>query len=73
MSSYTTGMAQDSVSRRSLLKTAGSVGIAGQLPETALAFQTTGQIAHEVAAGPTQEHTPKHAIKFAVIGLITIT
>jgi predicted dehydrogenase len=69
MSSYTTGMAKDSVSRRSLLKAAGSVGIAGRLPDTALAFQTTGQITHEVATGPTQEHTPKHAIKFAVIGL----
>jgi hypothetical protein len=69
MSSYTTGMAKDSVSRRSLLKAAGSVGIAGRLPETAFAFQTTGQITHEVATGPTQEHTPKRTIKFAVIGL----
>jgi predicted dehydrogenase len=69
MSSYTTGMAKDSVSRRSLLKAAGSAGIMGRLPETALAFQTTGQITHEVATGPTQEHTPEHTIKFAVIGL----
>src|SRR5207244_1585635 len=69
MSSYTTGMAKDSVSRRSLLKAAGSVGIAGRLPETALAFQTTGQITREVATGPPQEHPPKHTIKFAVIGL----
>jgi len=69
MSSYTTGMAKDNVSRRSLLKAAGSVGIVGQLPETALAFQTTGRITHEVATGPTQDHTPKHTIKFAVIGL----
>ena len=41
----------------------------GRLPETALAFQTTGQITHEVATGPTREHTPEHTIKFAVIGL----
>jgi predicted dehydrogenase len=62
-------MAMDNVSRRSLLKAAGSAGIIGRLPETALAFQTTGQVTHEVATGPTQEHPPEHAIKFAVIGL----
>lgn len=69
MSSYTTGMATDNVSRRSLLKAAGSAGIMGGLPETALAFQTTGRVTHEVATGPMQEHTPKHTIQFAVIGL----
>src|ERR1700686_3094998 len=69
MSSYTTGMAKERVSRRSLLKAAGSAGIMGRLPETALAFQTTGQITHEVATGPRQADTPKHTIKFAVIGL----
>ena len=58
----------DNVSRRSLLKAAGSAGIIG-LPETASAFQSAGPATHEVAAGPTQENTPKHAIKFAVIGL----
>ncbi len=57
------------VSRRSLLKAAGSAGIIARLPETALAFQTTGQVAHEVATGATQEHSPEHTIKFAVIGL----
>jgi predicted dehydrogenase len=62
-------MATDNVSRRSLLKAAGSAGIMGGLPETALAFQTSGQVAHEVASGPTQEQTPKHTIQFAVIGL----
>src|SRR5215475_9966078 len=62
-------MAKDSVSRRSLLTVAGSVGIAGRLPEPALAFQARGQVIHEVAAGPTHEHTPGHTIKFAVIGL----
>jgi len=69
MSSYTTGMAMDNVSRRSLLKAAGSAGIMGGLPETALAFQTTGQVTHDVATGPMQEHRPKHTIQFAVIGL----
>jgi predicted dehydrogenase len=61
-------MAMDNVSRRSLLKAAGSAGIIGGFGETALALQT-GQVTHEVASGPTQEHTPKHTIKFAVIGL----
>jgi hypothetical protein len=41
----------------------------GRLPEAALAFQTTGQVTHEVATGPLQERTPEHTIKFAVIGL----
>jgi predicted dehydrogenase len=40
-----------------------------RLPETALAFQTTGQTTHEVANDPTPERTAKHTIKFAVIGL----
>ena len=62
-------MAMDNVSRRSLLKAAGSAGIVGGLPETALAFQTTGQVTHEVASGPGQQNTPKHTVKFAVIGL----
>ena len=51
------------------VKAAGSAGIMGRLPETALAFQTTGQVTHEVATGPSQEHTPEHTIKFAVVGL----
>lgn len=62
-------MVIDHVSRRSLLKAAGAAGILGELPETALAFQTTGQVRHEAATGPRVESTPKHAIKFAVIGL----
>jgi len=69
MSSYTTGMAKNRVSRRSLLKAAGSAGIMARLPETALAFQTSGQATHEVANDPTPERTAKHTIKFAVIGL----
>ena len=40
-----------------------------RLPEAALAFQTTGQASHETAEGPAGEATPKHTIKFAVIGL----
>src|SRR5205814_1917483 len=66
---YTTRMATDNVSRRALLKAAGSTGIIGGLPQTVLAFQTPGAVTHEVAAGPAQQQTPKHTIKFAVIGL----
>jgi hypothetical protein len=69
MSSYTTGMSMDNVSRRSLLKAARSMGMMAGLPETALAFQTPGQVRHEVASGPLQEHAPGHTIKFAVVGL----
>ncbi|MDQ1470236.1 MAG: hypothetical protein QOJ99_1716 [Bryobacterales bacterium] len=38
-------------------------------PQTAPAFQTTGQLTHEVPVGPLEQHTPGHRIKFAVIGL----
>ena len=69
MWSYTTGMSIDSVSRRSLLKAAGSTGIIAGFPEMALALQANGQVAHEVASGPLQEQTTRHTIKFAVIGL----
>ena len=62
-------MAMDYVNRRSLLKAAGLAGFVGQLPETTLALQTTGQVTHEVAASPIQDHVPEHRIKFAVIGL----
>jgi predicted dehydrogenase len=62
-------MATDNVSRRSLLKAAGSAGVIGGLPHAALAFQTTGAVTHEAAAGSAQENTPKHTIRFAVIGL----
>jgi predicted dehydrogenase len=61
-------MAIDNVSRRSVLKVAGSAGMIG-LPEAALAFQAAGQVQHEVASGPSHDSAPKHAIKFAVIGL----
>ena len=69
MSGYTTGMAMNNVSRRSLLRAAGSAPIMGRLSETALAFQATGPAAHETASGPNQAHTPRHTIKFAAIGL----
>jgi predicted dehydrogenase len=61
-------MATDTLSRRTLLKAAGSAGIIGGLPDAAMAFQA-GQATHELAAAPTPETTPKHTIKFAVIGL----
>ena len=55
---YTTGIASDHVSRRSVLKAAGIVG------------GLTGAVQHEMAAAPAQaDETPKHSIRFAVIGL----
>jgi predicted dehydrogenase len=62
-------MPMDSVSRRSLLKAVGSMGIGGGFPEMALAFQTPGQVTHEVEAGPSDAPKPAQTIKFAVIGL----
>jgi predicted dehydrogenase len=62
-------MSMYNASRRSLLKAASSMGMMAGFPETALAFQTAGQVGHEVASRPLQEHTPRHTIKFAVIGL----
>src|ERR1041385_847293 len=62
-------MAMDNASRRSLLKAAGSIGMMAGGPEMTLAFQATSQLTHEVAAGPLEEHTPGHRIRFAVIGL----
>jgi hypothetical protein len=68
MWSYTTGMSIDNVSRP-LLKAGRSMGMMAGFPETMLAFQTTGQVRHELASGNLQEHTPRHTVKFAVIGL----
>jgi predicted dehydrogenase len=62
-------MSLENVSRRSLLKAAGSTGIMAGFAETALAFQTTGEVKHEAASGSLQEHPPGHTIRFAVIGL----
>ena len=41
----------------------------GGWSEAALSFEPTRPIQHEVAAVPPQEDTPKHSIRFAVIGL----
>lgn len=62
-------MKTDDVSRRSILRTVGSAGALVGLPEAALAFQTAGQVTHEVAASGAQETAPKYKIKFAVIGI----
>lgn len=66
-------MNMDLLSRRSLLKAAGSAGAIAGLPEAALAFQAAGQVKHETAPGSKQESKqgskPKYAIRFAVIGL----
>jgi predicted dehydrogenase len=59
-------MASENVSRRSVLKVAG---IMGGLSEVGLAFEPTRPLQHEVAAAPQQDDTPKHSIRFAVIGL----
>lgn len=53
-------MSLENVSRRLLLQVAGS---------TALAFQSAGQVTHEVASAPPQPQTPAHTMRFAVIGL----
>jgi predicted dehydrogenase len=53
-------MSLENLSRRLLLQTLGS---------TPFAFQSAGQVTHEVAPGPPQQQTPAHTIRFAVIGL----
>lgn len=59
-------MASENVSRRSVIKVAG---IMGGLSDSGLAFGSTRPLQHEVAAAPRQDDTPKHSIRFAVIGL----
>jgi len=59
-------MANDNVSRRSVLKVAGFMG---GLSEAAFAYEPTRPVQREVAAAPRQGDTPKHSIRFAVIGL----
>jgi predicted dehydrogenase len=59
-------MAKDNVSRRSVLKVAGFMG---GLSEAALAFEPARPVQHETAAGPRQDDTRQHSIRFAVIGL----
>jgi predicted dehydrogenase len=55
-------MVTESLSRRSILKAAGSAGIMGGLLEA-------GPVIYEEAPAPLQDDTPKHKIRFAVIGL----
>jgi predicted dehydrogenase len=59
-------MSSENVSRRSVLKVAG---IVGGLTEAALALEPARPLQHEVAATPTQDGTPQHSVRFAVIGL----
>jgi predicted dehydrogenase len=58
----------DDVSRRFLLKAAGSAGMMAGMAESALAFQA-GPPTQDVANGATPEIKPQYSIKFAVIGL----
>src|SRR5581483_4508418 len=60
-------MKRDGVSRRALLKAAGSAGMMAGAAESALAFQRSGPVQHEVATN-SQDTTPKYSIKFSVIG-----
>jgi predicted dehydrogenase len=60
---------KNQVTRRSILKAAGTAGVAGGLPEIAMAFQPAGPVAYEVAASSYQDAAPKYSIKFAVIGI----
>lgn len=62
------------IDRRSFLKTMGSVGMLGTLPEAAFALHSgDGHIVHEIAEpGPYAQESnskPEHSIRFAVIGL----
>src|ERR1700678_2841769 len=57
------------VSRRSLLKAAGTAGVAGGLPDIAMAFQPAGPGTYEGAASSYQDAASKNSIKFAVIGI----
>ena len=55
-------MARENVSRRSILKAAA-------LFDVALPFAPAGPVRYEVAAAPDQDNTPRHSIRFSVIGL----
>lgn len=59
-------MANENVSRRSVLRVAGMMG---GLSEAGLAFEPMGPVQHEVAAAPGQDPAAKPSIRFAVIGL----
>ncbi len=58
-------MMRGPISRRSLLRAAGSTGILAGLPEAAAA----GPVTHEIAASAGAETSPKYTVDFAVIGL----
>ena len=59
-------MKLDHVSRRSVLKSAGSLGM---IPEAAFAFQNGSPVRQETAASPRTPERPKHSIRFGIIGL----
>jgi len=61
----------DEVKRRSLLKLAGASTLIPGLSEAAFAFANrSASVVHEIAEPRGQaDATPKHSIKFAVIGL----
>jgi predicted dehydrogenase len=64
-------MRNESVGRRSFLKTMGAAGMMSALPESAFSLHVGGgQVAHEVAgAGAGADEKPKYSINFGVIGL----
>ena len=57
------------VSRRSLLKAAGTAGAIGGLPEAAVAIQPPGPVRYSMAESSYQDLAPTHRIKFGVIGI----
>ena len=56
----------DSISRRSILRTAGAIG---GLAEAAFAFPADAAVVYQSASSPNQEASPKYKIQFAVIGI----
>jgi predicted dehydrogenase len=64
-------MRNESVGRRSFLKTMGAAGVMSALPESAFSLHMGGgQVAHEVAGpGAGADAKPKDSINFGVIGL----
>lgn len=59
----------DRISRRSILRAAGSAGAIGGLADAAMAFPPNGPIEYQTAPGPAQDAAPKYTINFAVIGV----
>jgi predicted dehydrogenase len=64
-------MRNESVGRRSFLKTMSAAGMMSALPESAFSLHIgSGQVTHEVAApGAGADAKPKYSISFGVIGL----